>query len=63
MMNSFLKPSVALQTAMQGIGKETQLYPTHSFGEVLQTVQQLMEENTDAAGRFPNIRALRGISG
>lgn len=65
-MNSFLKPSDALNQAVQDLTGETaeQYFATNDLAEVLALVQQLYTKYGDSIGElFPNIRAIRGIVG
>lgn len=65
-MNSFLKPTEALNAAMMDYADTTAqaFIQSADFGDVLQFVSEQFEENADNAAKlFPNIRALRGIFG
>jgi TP901 family phage tail tape measure protein len=63
-MNSFLKPSAALNKQIKEMtGLTAQAFiRTASFGDVLKVVGDAFRENADAAAQlFPNIRAIRGV--
>lgn len=65
-MNSFLKPSKALNELIRGMGyaSASAFFQTKSLGEVLAFVQEQVEGNSAALGQlFPNIRAIRGVVG
>jgi len=65
-MNSFLKPTEALNAAIRELGYESAqtFAKQEDFATILATVQQLLHGNEEAAASlFPNIRALRGIFG